>query len=327
MFTQLAQNIQEKLKKLYTSEELKIIENGFWVEKRPTTFRVNTLKASNEEIENVLQEKNITFSKIPYLSNGYKLLEAREKDLWDLDIFKSWKIYLQWITSQLIGEIIVKDIEKKDIKVLDLTAAPGGKTSHISAILGNNWEIIANELQMVRREKLKFTIERQWCTNVEIIAWDANNLKNKFEKEYFDVIIADVPCSAEWRINFHNEKSYKFLEKPGVNKKNYTLQKEILTNNIDLLKNDWYIIYSTCTLDALENEWILHLLVSNFKNLKIQDISEYFTQNDIQKITKNGVKSYENYIFNNEVQKAVRILPSTDTEWFFIAKLKKVWIY
>lgn len=326
MFTQLAENLQEKIKKIYSPQELKIIESGFSQEKRPTTFRVNTLKSSNEEIENILQEKNIKFEKIPYLTNGYKLIGGKEKDLWDLEIFTSGKIYLQWITSQFIWEIIAKDIQNKDIKVLDLTAAPGWKTSHISAILENNWEIFANELQMVRREKLKFTIERQWCTNVEIISWDANTLKNKFEKEYFDIIIADVPCSAEWRINFHNEKSYKFLEKPGINKKNYSLQKEIVSNNIDLLKTGWYFIYSTCTLDALENEWILHLLVSNFKNLKIQDISEYFTQSDIQKITKNGVKSYENYIFNNEVQKGVRILPSIDTEWFFIAKLKKIWI-
>lgn len=325
MLKNLPQTTQEKLKKLYSPEELEMIIQGFSQEKRPTTFRVNTLKSSNEEIEKLLQEKNIHFEKIPYLSNGYKLSEAKEKDLWDLDIFTSGKIYLQWITSQLTWEIIAKDIKNKDIKVLDLTAAPGGKTSHISAILENNGEIFANELQMVRREKLKFTIERQWCTNVQIIAGDAKELKNKFEKEYFDIIIADLPCSAEGRINFHHEKLYKFLETPGINKRNYALQKEILKSNVELLKTGGILLYSTCTLDPLENEWILHFLISNFKNLEIQEIDEYFSEKSIQTLSKKWLKWYENYIFNKEVQKAFRILPSTDTEWFFIAKLKKIW--
>lgn len=325
MLKNLPQTTQEKLKKLYSPEELEMIIQGFSQEKRPTTFRVNTLKSSNEEIEKLLQEKNIHFEKIPYLSNGYKLSEAKEKDLWDLDIFTSGKIYLQWITSQLTWEMIAKDITNKDIKVLDLTAAPGGKTSHISAILWNNGEIFANELQMVRREKLKFTIERQWCTNVQIIAGDAKELKNKFEKEYFDIIIADLPCSAEGRINFHHKKSYKFLETLGINKRNYALQKEILKSNVELLKTGGILLYSTCTLDPLENEWILHFLISNFKSLEIQEIDEYFSEKSIQTISKKWLKSYENYIFNKEVQKAFRILPSTDTEWFFIAKLKKIW--
>lgn len=325
MLKNLPQTTQEKLKKIYSPEEWEKIVQGFSQEKRPTTLRVNTFKSSNEEIESVLEEKNIRFEKIPYLSNGYKLLDAKEKDLWNLDIFTSGKIYLQWITSQLTWEIIAKEIKNTDIKVLDLTAAPWGKTSHISALLENNGEIFANELQMVRREKLKFTIERQWCTNVQIIAGDAKELKNKFEKEYFDIIIADLPCSAEWRINFHNEKSYKFLETSGINKKNYTLQKEILAANIELLKTGGILIYSTCTLDPLENEWIVHFLISNFKNLEVQEIDEYFSQKSIQALSKKWLKSYENYIFNKEVQKAFRILPSIDTEWFFIAKLKKIW--
>ncbi len=317
--------LQEKIQIIYSPEEIETIKSGFSQEKRPTTFRVNILKSSNQEIEQVLWEHQIQFEKIPYLSNGYKVINAKEKDLWNLPIFTEGKIYLQWITSQLIGEIIAKDIQKKDLKILDLTAAPWGKTSHISALLENKWEIFANELQSIRREKLKFTIERQWCENVEIIAWDAKDLKNKFEKEFFDIIIADVPCSAEGRVQLHKEKSYAFLEKPWIHKKNYALQKNILCENIDLLKKWGFLVYSTCTLEPLENEWILHFLVSNYKDLEIQNIDEYFQQTNIQTITKKWLKSYKNYIFNKQIEKSIRILPSIDTEWFFIAKLKKIW--
>lgn len=323
MLTKLPKNFREKLEKIYSLQDLKIIEKWFLVEKRPTTFRVNTLKSSNEEIEKILQENNINFSKIPYLSNWYKLLNWKEKDLWNLDIFTDWKIYLQWITSQFIWEVIKKDVKNQDIKVLDLTAAPWWKTSHISAILNNNWEIIANELNAIRLEKLEFTIKRQGCQNVKTIKWDAKNLKNSFEKWYFDIIIADLPCSAEWRVNLHNEKSYAFLEKDWINNKNYKIQKEILKETIDLLKDSGILIYSTCTLDPRENEGIVHFLVSNFKNLKTEGIENVFEDNNIKKYVKNWMKFFEKYIYSKEVEKSIRILPSQETEWFFITKFKK----
>ena len=73
MLKNLPKTTQEKLKNIYSPEEWEIVIQGFSQEKRPTTLRVNTLKSSNEEIESILQEKNIPFEKIPYLSNGSKL--------------------------------------------------------------------------------------------------------------------------------------------------------------------------------------------------------------------------------------------------------------
>lgn len=320
----LPKNFREKLENIFSKNELEIIKKWFSLKKRPTTFRVNTLKSTNEKIETFLKDKNIDFEKIPYLSNWYKLINWIEKDLWDLDIFTEWKIYIQWITSQFIWEVIKNDIKNQDIKVLDLTASPWGKTSHISAILKNNWEIIANELNAIRLEKLNFTIKRQWCLNVKTIKWDAKNLKNNFESWYFDIIIADLPCSAEWRVNLNNEKSYAFLEKEGVNNKNYKTQKEILENSISLLKKGWILIYSTCTIDPRENEWIVHFLLSNYKNLEIEDINSIFKDNNIKKYIKSWIKSFDKYIYNSLVSKSIRILPSEETEWFFIAKFKKI---
>lgn len=348
MQDELDKNFLEKLKNIYSKEELDIIFAWFKTEKRKVTFRVNTLKSSNEEIEQVLNNDNLKFEKISYLKNGYKLVDWKEKDLWDLDIFTDWKIYMQGITSQLIGEIVMFicsychpesisgslkskntnydseiNSEWQDIKILDLTAAPGGKTSHISALLENNWEIVANESNTIRFDKLKFTIERQWCKNVKLVKWDARELKNTYSQWYFDIIIADLPCSAEWRINLHNEKTYKFLEKEWINKRNYKLQQDILKHAISLLKPCWTLIYSTCTLDPLENEGIVHYLLSNYQELEIVDINDVFKDESIKKYTKAWIKSYWKQIYRNEVQKAVRLLPSIETEWFFVAVLKK----
>lgn len=323
MFKELPKNYNEKLEKIFSKDELKIIKSGYTCPKRHVSFRVNTLKATNEEIESVLKEKNIAFEKVSYLSNGYILKNWIERDLWDLKIFTQGKIYLQGITSQLIGEVLKSEISSTDIKVLDLTAAPGGKTSHISALLQNNGEIIANELNAIRLDKLNFTIKRQWCTNVQVIKGDARNLPNTFEKWYFDIIIADLPCSAEGRVNASNEKSYAFLAKDGVNTQNYKIQKDILKNTVELLKDWGILLYSTCTLDPRENEGIVHFLLSNFKSLKIESLWNLFENPNISKYVRNGLKSFETYIYNSSVLEARRILPSPKTEWFFIAKFRK----
>jgi 16S rRNA C967 or C1407 C5-methylase (RsmB/RsmF family) len=323
MQTKLDKNFLEKLEKIYTKDELRIINKWFNTKKRATIFRINSLKTNDDEIFKILKEKKLEIEKIPYLTNAYKLKNWKEKDLWNLNIFKEWKIYLQWITSQIPVELINIPENIENFKVLDLTAAPWWKTSQISTKLWNKWEIIANEKNTIRFEKLTFTIKRQWNTNVKLYKNDANNLKNIFPKNYFDVIIADLPCSAEWRINLTKEKSYAYLKKTWLNKKNYKIQQEILKNNIWLLKKNWQLIYSTCTLDPRENEGIVHYLLSNFPELELQDISNFFTQKWLKEISKVWIKSFEKLIFKKEIINSYRILPSIDTEWFFIAKFIK----
>jgi 16S rRNA C967 or C1407 C5-methylase (RsmB/RsmF family) len=137
------------------------------------------------------------------------------------------------------------------------------------------------------------------------------------------LIIADLPCSAEWRVNLEKEKTYKFLEKSWINKRNYKLQQDILKNTISLLKKGWELIYSTCTLDPLENEGIVHYLLINFPELEIVDISEFFNKPELYEISRPGITSYKKYIFKKEVAKSVRLLPSEISEWFFVVKFRK----
>ncbi len=319
----LPKNFREKLEKIYSKEELNIIKKWFSTKKRPTIFRINTSKSNFEEIKDNLEKNNLKIKKIPFLTNWYILENWKEKDLWKLDIFLEWKIYIQWITSQIPVELI--DIPKnfENFKALDLTAAPWWKTSQLSAKMWNLWEIIANEKNTIRLEKLKFTIKRQEAKNVKILKNDANKLKEIFKKEEFDVIIADLPCSAEGRINLNLEKTYAYLEKPWLNKRNYKIQQEILKNTIWLLKKWWQLIYSTCTLDPRENEWIVNDLLFRFPDLELQDISNFFENDELKKISKKWIKTYEKLIFKKEIINSYRILPSETTEWFFVAKFIK----
>ena len=179
-----------KLKEIYFWEDLKLCEKAFEIEKRKTCFRINTLKSDESEIFEVLGKQGLKAQKIDFLKNWYFLENWKEKDLWDLNIFKDGKIYLQSLSSQIPVDFL--GLEFGD-KILDITASPGGKTSQAQSLLNNSWEIKAIDNNQIRIDKLKFTLERQWIKNVEIIKTDVRSLleKRKDFVEYFDKIITD----------------------------------------------------------------------------------------------------------------------------------------
>lgn len=303
----------ERLKQIYSKPDLEIVKSGFMTKKRDTTLRVNTLKSSNEEQEEYLDKLWVKFDKINFLPNTYKLLDLNWFRVAELRWFESWEFYLQWITSQIPVELM--DLQKWMI-VLDVSAAPGWKTSQISAKLQNTWKIVANELNPIRREKLKATVRKQGCLNIEIIWTDARNLYKKYQKETFDAILFDAPCSAEWRINLNDEKIWQNWSEKNI-EKNAKLQKEILEKIIPLLKVWWELIYSTCTLAPEENEEIADYILSKFNNLYIQKISLDY------EFYRSWIIEFEWKKYNSEVENSFRIIPNIDSEWFFVAKFKK----
>ncbi len=313
----LNKDFLEKLKLIYTSEELEKINFGFKV-KRKTTFRLNKCKKDFDAIKE-LKKLWFKFKKIDFLQGAYLIEENWNVRLAETKAFKDGYIYVQWITSQIPTLLVWVDNPKN---ILDLTAAPWGKTTQIACKYPNS-KVYANELNKIRFEKLAYTINKQGVKNIELLNMDARNLKGEFKEWFFNVIIADLPCSAEWRIDLQKEKTFKFLEKPGINKRNYRLQQDILKNTISLLKSGWEFIYSTCTLDPLENEWIVHYLLINFPEFEIVDISDFFDKPWLKEISKPWITSYKKYIFKKEVSKSIRLLPSEISEWFFVAKFRK----
>ena len=316
----LDKSFLEKLEMIYNSQELGIIEEGF-SNPNPTVFRVNTLKNDFDAVQNLL-DYGFEVEKIDFLENAYKITKTGKLKLSDLKAFKKWYIYLQGITSQIPVELVSLplqggDLEGVNFKVLDLTAAPGWKTTQMSARMNNSWTIIANEKSPIRLEKLKYTVNKQEANNVEIVKFDANNLKNNFEEWFFDVIIADLPCSAEWRINLQKEKSYKYLEKQWINKRNYKAQQAILKNTVNLLKSWGQLIYSTCTLDPIENEGIVNYLLFEFPELELVDISEYFNRKWLKEISKSWILKYKKQVYKPEVAKSSSVRTSFNSVKLF----------
>ena len=304
----------ERLNNIYNENDLKTIKIWLNSDKRKVSFRINNIKSTTNEVLKELDNKWLYYKKIDFLENAYILENWIEKDLWNLDIFKDWKIYLQSISSQIPVHFL--DLKTWD-NILDITAAPWSKTSQIASILKNSCSITANDNNAIRIDKLKFTLERQWVKNTKVIKHDASKLWQILEKNSFDKILADLPCSAEWRINLNKEKSYWFWSEKNI-EKNKNLQLEILKDTIPLLKSWWTLVYSTCTIAPEENEEVVNFIINNFEELEIQKILlEY-------KNIRKWITHFMDKTYNKKVDNSIRCLPNEETEWFFIAKFKKL---
>ena len=273
---------------------------------RNTTLRVNTLKSDIYEIMNILKENAIKFDWVSWFNDALVIKNASEKVLQKLDIYEEGKIYLQSLSS-MVPPIVLNPVPNE--KILDLTAAPGSKTTQIVAMMENKGYVLANELDALRCERLKFNVQKQGAEIVEINNGRGEVIGKKYE-EYFDKILLDAPCSGEGRFLANDPKTYRSWSLKTV-KELSKLQKKLLRSAYQAVKKNGEIVYSTCTLNKAENEDVLKWAIEEL-NIKILDINLNI---------KNSVPISDE---NKEVQKAIRILPSKETEGFFIAKLKKI---
>ena len=292
--------LMEMLKKQYGDSIAKKIIQGYKV-KRHVTFRVNTLKTDASSVEKVLQDKKIKYERVSYNFNAFIIKNVRENVIRDLDIYKRGEIYLQSLSSML-PPILLNPQEGTDI--LDMAAAPGGKTTQIAALTNNNANITACEINKVRADRLKYNIEKQGATSTYIMNKDARYIDDLFS---FDQILLDAPCSGSGTLNVDNFDLIKNFTPKLINK-SVKLQKAMVKKAINILKPESEMIYSTCSILKKENEDILQDVLQDDK-VEIVDI--YFK----------GIKELP--LLPTKIKGTLCISPNKDYEGFFVAKLKK----
>jgi len=288
------------------------------MEKRQVSFRCNTLKSTTQEVETALEKALIRYIKLDFPKNCYLIDRSfSESDLWRLDIYKQGKIYIQSISSQVPVHFFS---QKSPLRILDACAAPGWKSSQLSELYPDA-EIYAFEPFKVRYDKMKYNLNKLWCENIHTIHDEIRNISKYISEEnFFDIILVDAPCSSEWSLLYNNTK---FLEAWNIShiQKNYKRQKHIIDDVLPYLKVGWEIIYSTCTIAPEENEWIVHYILCHSPQLELQKLD--FKNNIYIKYIE-ALKKFEKYIYKTEIsEKALRVIPSEYSEWFFIAKFKK----
>ena len=296
----LPQFLIDELNKQYGEEITNKIILGY-AENRVVSLRVNTLKANIEKVCEELTKNNIEFEKVYWSNVALVIKNATEEDIQKLSIYENGEIYLQSLSSML-PPVIMQPKENTDI--LDMTAAPGGKTTQIAAISNNNANITACEMNNIRIEKLKYNIDKQGATSVAIMQADSRNLSDYFA---FDQILLDAPCSGSGTIDINNEKTYKNFTDVLVEKSTKS-QLTLLKKALKILKPGHEMIYSTCSILARENEDILN------KALKGANA-------EIVQIELEGIEDIP--LLPTKIEGTLCVCPNKYYEGFFVAKIRK----
>jgi len=278
---------------------------------RSTTFRVNTLKAKKEEIIEILNQNGFKFERVLWYKDAFVLKNKTKRELTDLEIYKQGKIYIQSLASMVPPLVLGPQAGDK---VLDLTAAPGSKTSQIAAMMSNQGELIANDNNKIRFFKLKHNME-MLGVNVVLRMEHGSDLAREYP-EYFDKILLDAPCSAEARFIDGDSETYGYWKEQKIKEMAYK-QRQLLFAAWGALKPGGIMVYSTCTFAPEENELQISKFVEAVENCEILAIDL-----GIKKIAINT--KFKNKELNKEViKKTLRIMPTKEIEGFFVVKLMK----
>lgn len=272
----------------------KIIEG--YSKQRYVTLRANTIKATNEEIKKELKNSNIEYKEIEWYKDALIIKNVKVNEIRKMPIYEEGKIYLQSLSSML-PPIVLEPKEGENI--LDMAAAPGGKTTQIAAITSNGSYITACEKNKIRAERLKYNLQKQGVTCANVMTEDARQLSDYFS---FDKILLDAPCSGSGTKNvFENNFSEELI------KRSCKAQENLLRKALNILKPGGEMIYSTCSILKKENEEIIGKVLKNNK-IEIVPI-KLDEQIPLLPVTVSGT---------------ICVCPTELYEGFFVAKLKKV---
>lgn len=225
------------------------------------SVRVNKLKYSEEEFEEFLKEKDIQIIKkvdsVYYVNSGL-IINSKE--------FKEGKIIAQDASSYLAAKNLGA---KPNELVLDICAAPGGKTAVLAEEMENKGEIIAIDIHQHKKKLIEENMKKLGIDIVKATVLDARNVNKQGRK--FDKILVDVPCSGYGVIRKKPEILYT------KNRENVeelaSLQLEILNSAADILKNGGELIYSTCTIISQENTENVEKFLNERKEFKVKALN------------------------------------------------------
>lgn len=288
--------LYELLLNEYGEETASSIIEGYSKE-RPVTIRVNTIKSNLEKIKHELNKQNILFKTVEWYQDALVIENVREDKVKELEIYKNGEIYMQSLSS-MIPPIVLSP--KKDENILDMTAAPGGKTTQIAALSNNESMITACEKNKIRAERLKYNIDKQGAKKVNIMIEDSRKLSDFFS---FDKILLDAPCSGSGTENIYKENFTQELIDRSVK-----AEEELLKKALKLLKQGKDMVYSTCSILKEENEDILKKVLAK-------------SNAEIVPIEKELLKGIP--LLPASLEGVICVAPTYLYEGFFVAKIRK----
>jgi 16S rRNA (cytosine967-C5)-methyltransferase len=226
---------------------------------------VNTLRITKQELLQRLLERNIAAEGTRYSPVGITVRDIRAYE--ELS-FAHGLCTVQDEAAQLVSYLLAP---KTGDRVLDACAAPGGKTTHIAQLMGDEGEIVAADKDLLRLERLEQNIQTLGIRSVSILHADLADLQNPGT---FDRILLDAPCSSLGVIRRNPDVKYRHTERDMS--KFRQKQLDLLRRAASLLRKKGSLVYSVCSIEPEEGEDVVHDFLKTSREFRIIDAEEGF---------------------------------------------------
>lgn len=273
----------------------------------PACLWVNPVKSSPERLLEALREAGYAPEPLGWYPGAYRLPGA-DKPGATLAFAAGW----YYVQEEIALTAVVALDPQPGERILDLCAAPGGKTAQIALRVGSEGVVIANELATRRLSSLRATIERLGLPQVVVMHHDGASLP--LESGSFDRVLLDAPCSGEGTLR-KRARSWKGY-KPAFTETVQRVQRGLLEQALRLVKPDGVLVYSTCTYAPEENEAVLDAVLGDFGYVEPFEIPGLRADS--------GILRWQGRSFREDVAHARRYWPHlNDTGGFFVARIRR----
>lgn len=273
---------------------------------RPVTLRANTLKTDAERIGQALDDAGIAHTRVPWYPDAFVLENACERDVWSLDIYRDGEVYLQSLSSMLPPLALTPHT---GVDILDMCAAPGGKTSQMAALADGAARITACELNGPRAEKLEYNLAKLGAKNIQVMRCDARKLDTFFS---FDQILLDAPCTGSGTVRGDDGKAARRITRQLLDKVTRS-QRALIDRALTVLKPGGTLVYSTCSILPAENEDIVAAALKRHRDCVIEPIA----------IANDSAGELAIPYLPNQLEGTLTVCPTREFEGFYMARIKR----
>lgn len=307
------QELADMLKASYGEETMKLILESFLKDSKVSAV-VNTIKITRTELMERLTAQGIEVTDAPYVENAFIMSDYNYLE--EIPEFIDGMFQIQDISSMLAGMIASPS---KDSTVIDVCAAPGGKSIFAALMMEGTGHVISRDVSEKKTGQIEENVQRLGLGNISVETADALE-HNLADEETADMLLADIPCSGLGIIGRKPDIKYNVSREKldGI----VRLQRDILDSVCSYVKHGGYLVYSTCTLNPKENEEnVRYIMEKGFAPVDINDLLPERLVNDAKK----AGEKYLDKLHSDAARGMLTLIPGVyECDGFFVAKLKRI---